>query len=160
VVANGLPTPASIADLVTMLVGKPTRAGRGTPLAVSAARGVATYVDKDAKITFVTLTDMAFIASVGAALAMIPPGIVGEAVKSGKPSHVLVENAVEVLNILASLFNDLEGKGVHVKLQRLVLVPPLPPELARLIAKPGHRLDLEVTLPGYPNGRLSLLAVT
>jgi hypothetical protein len=160
VVAKALPTPASIGDLVTMLVGKSARAGRGTPLAASAARGVATYIDKDAKVIFVTLTDIAFLASVGAALAMIPPGVAGEAVKSGKPSAVLVENAVEVLNILASLFNDADGKGTHVKLQRLLLMPPLPPELARLVAKPTQRLDLEVTLPGYPNGKLSLLAVT
>src|SRR6476661_7581389 len=119
-----------------MLVGKKVKAVASPPLAVAAVRGVATYVDAGGKIAFVALSDMAFLAGVGAALAMIPPAVVAEAVKSGKPSSVLVENAFEVMNILSSLYNDAEGKGAHVKIKQLVVAPPIAPEVTPLLAKP------------------------
>ena len=157
--ANPLPAAASIADLVTMLVGKKVRAAPTPPLAVAAARGLATYIDATQKLQYVALTDMAFLAGVGAALAMIPAGVVTEAIKSGKPAPVLTENAFEVMNILASLYNDADGKGAHIKIKGLVIVPPIPPEVASLLAKPAGRLDLEIQMPGYANGKLTLLAL-
>lgn len=155
-----LPTATSLANLVTMLVGKKVRAVPTTPLPVAAARGLATYVDAEQKVLYVALTDMAFLAGVGAALAMIPPAVVTEAIKTGKPSQVLTENAFEVMNIVASLYNDAEGKGAHLKIKGLVVVPPLPPEVAQLVAKPAGRIDLEIQLPGYANGKLTLLALS
>jgi hypothetical protein len=143
-----------------MLVGKKVRAVATGPLPVPSARGLATYVDADQKLRFVALTDMAFLAGVGAALAMIPAGVVTEAIKTGKPSSVLTENAFEVMNIVASLYNDADGKGAHIKIKALTVVPPLPAELAAQIAKPAGRLDLEIQLPGYANGKLTLLALT
>ena len=157
--ANPLPTAASIADLVTMLVGKKVRAVPTTPFPVASARGIATYVDQSQKLAFVALTDMAFLAGVGAALAMIPAGVVTEAIKSGKPAPVLTENAFEVMNILSSLYNDAEGKGTHIKIKGLVVVPPVPPDVALHLAKPVGRIDLEIQLPGYANGKLTLLAL-
>lgn len=156
---NPLPTAAAIADLVTMLVGKKVRAVPTTPFPVASARGLATYVDQTQKLAYVALTDMAFLAGVGAALAMIPAGVVTEAIKTGKPSPVLTENAFEVMNIVASLYNDAEGKGAHIKIKALVVVPPIPPEVAGLLAKPAGRLDLEIQVPGYANGKLTLLAL-
>ena len=156
---NPLPTAVSIADLVTMLVGKKVRAVPTTPLPVASARGLATYIDETQKLTFVALTDMAFLAGVGAALAMIPAGVVTEAIKSGKPAPVLTENAFEVMNILSSLCNDADGKGAHIKIKGLVVVPPVPPDVAAHLAKPAARLDLEIQLPGYANGKLTLLAL-
>ncbi len=156
---NVLPTAASVADLVTMLVGKKVRAAPTTPFPVPLARGLATYIDETQKLVYVALTDMAFLAGVGAALAMIPAGVVSEAIKTGKPSAVLIENAFEVMNIVASLYNDADGKGAHVKIMGLVVVPPVPPEVAAQLAKPAGRLDLEIQLPGYANGKLTLLAM-
>lgn len=157
---NPLPTAASVGDLVTMLVGKKVRAAPCPPLAVAAVRGLATYLDEHQKLAFVAISDMAFIAGVGAALAMIPPAVVTEAIKSGKPSSVLTENAFEVMNIVSSLYNDADGKGAHIKIKALVIVPPIPPDVAPLLAKPTGRIDLEIQLPGYANGKLTLLALT
>jgi hypothetical protein len=159
VATNPLPSATSIADLVTMLVGKKVRAVPTAPLPVPSARGLATYIDGDQKLRFVALTDMAFLAGVGAALAMIPAGVVTEAIKTGKPSSVLTENAFEVMNIVSSLYNDADGKGAHIKIKGLVILPPVPPEVAQLIAKPAGRIDLEIQLPGYANGKLTLLAL-
>jgi hypothetical protein len=155
-----LPTATSIADLVTMLIGKKVKATPASPLPVASARGLATYVDAEQKLMYVALTDMAFLAGVGAALAMIPAGVVTEAIKTGKPSSVLTENAFEVMNIVSSLYNDAEGKGAHIKIKALTVVPPIPAEIAAQIAKPAGRLDLEIQLPGYANGKLTLLALT
>lgn len=154
-----MPSPASISDLITMLVGKKVKVATCPPLAVSAARGFATYIDQADKIKFVGLIDMPFLAGVGAALAMIPATVVAEVVKTGKPSPVLVENAFEVMNILSSLFNEADDITTHVKIQQLLLTPPVPPEIAPRLLKPAGRVDLEVQLPGYANGKLTLLAV-
>ena len=157
--ANPLPAPLAICELVSMLVGNRVKVTPCGPLPVPQARGVATYIDKEQKLVFVAITDMAFLAGVGAALALIPAAMVAEAVKTGKLSEALQENAFEVMNIVSSLYNDVEGKGTHVKIQRLVVAPPLPPELAPRLAKPTARRDVEVQVPGYASGKLTLLAV-
>ena len=141
-----------------MLVGKKIKATKSTPLLPANIRGVATYVDAAGVLTFVAVSDVAFVASTGAALAMFPLGPVTEAIKSGKPDAVLVENAYEVLNVASSLFNEVEGTTVHVKVQKLV-IGPLAPELLKRIAKPTSRLDMDIAIPGYPNGKLSFIAV-
>lgn len=155
----GLPSIAGVGDLVTMLVGRRVKVSEAAPLPVGAARGVATYIDAGGEIHFVALLDMAFLAGVGAALAMIPRPTVDDAIKSGKPSSVLVDNALEVMNVIASLCNDLEGKGTHMTIQRLVVAPPVASELAPRLLKPASRTDYDVELPGYANGKLSFLAL-
>lgn len=141
-----------------MLVGKRVKVARGTPLLPANIRGVATYADAAGSLAFVALTDAAFVAGVGAALAMIPPPVVVDAIRTGKPPGGLVQNAYEVLNVAASLFNDVEGKTQHVKVEKLV-IGPLNPELAKRLLKPAGRLDLDIGIPGYPDCKLSLLAV-
>lgn len=142
-----------------MLVGKKIKAARGSPLVAANVRGVATYADAAGTLAFVALTDVAFVASVGAALAMIPLPIVAEAIRTGKPPESLVENAYEVLNVAASLFNEVEGATLHVKVQKLT-IGPLNPELAKRLLKPAARLDLDIGIPGYPDSKLSLVAVS
>lgn len=155
-----LPPSDAIAKLLNPLFDKRIQVAKATsPLAVTAYRGVCDYVDPEGNTLFVLACDLALLGSVGAALAMIPPAIVAEAVKSGKPSDALRENAYEVFNIAASLFNDVEGTEVHVKLRELKVAPPVPPALTAKLAKPASRLDLDVTVPGYPLGKLSLLAL-
>lgn len=155
-----LPQPDAIAKLLGSLFDKRIHVVRATaPLAVPAYRGLCDYIDTAQTVLFVAVCDMPLLAGVGAALAMIPAGVVAEAVKSGKPSESLRENAYEVFNIAASIFNEVEGTEVHVKLRALSLAPPVPPLLLVRMAKPVSRLDLDVTVPGYPVGKLSLLAL-
>lgn len=143
-----------------MLVGKKINITRAVAMPVSAARGLATYIDAEGIIRYAATCDMAFLAGVGAALAMIPPNVVLEAVKTGKPSPVLLENAFEVMNIVASLYNDPEGIGTHVKFKDLVVAPPLAPDMVPRLAKPAARIDFGVSVPGYGDGKLSLLALS
>jgi hypothetical protein len=154
-----LPTPEGFANLAGMLVGKKIKAIKSTaPLAAPMVRGVASYVDAGGNVKFVAVTDVAFIGVIGAALAMIPLPMVTEAIRTGKPSEALVENAYEVLNVAASLFNEVEGTTTHVKVAKL-LVGPLEPELAKRLLKPAARLDMVVSVPGYPDAKLAFVAL-
>ena len=154
---SGLPTPESFADLAGMLVGKRVRAKKVPALAPTAIKANATYVDGSGAVAFVALADLALVASLGAALAMIPPTMVQEAIRSGKPGDMLVENAYEILNVAASLFNDADG-SCHVKVTKLEF-SALPADLATKVRTSKVRLDLDVEIPGYPNGKVAFVAV-
>jgi hypothetical protein len=154
-----LPTADAFGNLAGMLVGKKVKAARGTPLVTANVRGVATYSDAAGVLVFLAVTDMACLASIGAALAMIPLPMVTEAIRTGKPSEGIVENAYEVLNVAASLFNEVEGTTTHVKVGKLA-IGPLAPDLAKRLLKPAGRLDLDIGIPGYPDGKISLVAIS
>lgn len=155
-----LPTPDAFANLAGSLVGKKIKATKSTaPLLAANIRGVASYVDAGGDTKFVAVVDVALIGVIGAALAMIPLPVVTEAIRTGKPSEALVENAYEVLNVAATLFNEIEGTTLHVKVAKLV-VGPLDPELAKRLLKPAARLDMLISVPGYPDARLAFVALS
>jgi hypothetical protein len=152
-----LPTPEAVAGLLTNLIGRRATAKKGPALAGPAACAIATYVEVAGGVAFLAFADVAFIAGVGAALAMIPCGVVDESISAGKASDVLVENAYEVLNIMAALFNDGSTGEHHVKIKRLTVAPHAPERL-KFLRLPDGRLDLVVSLPGYPDGKLTIVA--
>ena len=115
------------------------------------------------------LHTVAFIASVGAALAMIPPAMAVDAVKSGIVPETMMLNAQEVLNVGASIFNTqaevasvahLTTAKTHVRLAKLLFGSADPALLkSAQTASVSLRLDTAVTTPGYPEGKLALLAI-
>ncbi len=153
-----LPTAEAFGTLTSMLVGKKVKVAKGAPLPSANVRCVATYVDGTGVLAFVVVTDLAFLAGIGAALAMIPPPAVAEAIKAGKPSEALVENAYEALNVAASLFNEIEGSTTHVKLEK-VAVGVANPDIAKRLLKPLARTDLDIGIPAYPDSKVSFMAV-
>ncbi len=158
--AAPLPVANAVGTLIGSLIGaRPKVAKIPTPIVPGKTHTVATYVDAEKKIVYAAVADVAFVASAGSALAMIPAGVVAEAVKSGKPSDAMYENTYEVLNIGASLFNEIEDTALHVKIEQLTPVAQAPAQLVARLTKPAARIDLSVTLPGYPEGKLSLLAL-
>jgi hypothetical protein len=155
-----LPAAADLAKLLGSLFDKRIAVTKSAaPLAPSAYRGVCDYVDLEQQTLFVCVCDLPLLAGVGAALAMIPPAVAAESVRAGKPSESLRENAYEVFNIAASMFNEVDGMDLHVKLRELLVGPPVPPATLAKIAKPVTRLDFDVVVPGYPVGKLALLAL-
>lgn len=153
-----LPPPAAVGDLIGMLVGKRARVKVAPPMAPAAVRGVATYVEAEGNLAFVALIDLPFLASVGGALAMVPASAVNDAIRKGVATEALVENAYEAMNVAASLFSDIEGTTVHVKLDKLA-VGPLDAALAARLVRPAARMDVEVGIPGYPDGKVSFVAL-
>jgi hypothetical protein len=152
-----LPDATAISNLLTNLIGKRVKIVKGPPMAPAAAGGIASYVDAAGALQFAVIVDLKALGSIGAALAMIPAAMVEEAVKSGKPSSALTENAYEVLNIAASVFNEVEGTTLHVKIKGLTL-PPIPPGATKWIAAAKSRLDFDLGIPGYPDGKISFVS--
>ena len=150
----------AFATLLGTLLGSRPKVAKGTPLVATKAHTVATYVDDENKHVYAAVADVAFIAGAGAALALIPARMVQECIKAGVATEAMIENTFEVLNIGASLFNEVENTQLHVKIDRMDNHSALTKELVSAIARPTARLDIVVGIPGYPDAKLSLLALT
>jgi hypothetical protein len=81
-----------------------------------------------------------------------------EALTSGLLPEDLTENFYEVVNIMASVFN--EPGAPHLKLYKVHAVgEKLPTDVASSLGYVIRRLDLEVTVHGYGSGRLSSVSI-
>jgi len=125
------------------------------PLTPIGRRIVIAFEEDDGSIRFVLVCDTAFAAFAGAALLMVPAQIAKECVSAGQCTPELLDNLAEILNICRQCF---DRPGHHIA----------PPQLygagraaaagvMSLIAAPKQRLDLEVKISGYGDGRLSIL---
>ncbi len=121
-------------------------------------RVVASYVDDAQDVRAVVLLDLSLGTGLGAALALVPPPRVEEAVAAGEVPADLADNTREVLNIAASLFNCGE---VHLKLADVAVAPtPVAEPTVDFLRVPRRRADLRVTVPGYGVGVLAVVAST
>lgn len=155
-----LPQINAFATLLGTLLGQRPKVTKGAMLVANKLHTVATYIDDESKHVYAAVADVAFVAGAGAALALIPARMVQECIKSGSASETMTENTYEVLNIGASLFNEIENTKLHVKIDRMDIHEKLTKELVSQIARPTARLDLVVGITGYPDAKISLLALT
>ena len=152
-----LPAPAAVQTMLRDLLGVPAvieKAAAKLPLEGAIVAVYATT--EEAPPLAFAICDLAFTCVVGAALSMFPPEVATKAIQAKAPTETLLENFSEVVNIFASLINGLGGP--HVRLIRRI-VPPAkaPPPIATAIAGCTSRVDLNVTLPRYPKGRIAFL---
>lgn len=154
---HAMPDTAVVARTLTSLCGKPVTCRPGKPFAPAPKSPVvvATYVEAGNKLAAVLVADLGFAAGSGAALVMLPPVIAQECIQSGKLNENIDENLREVLNVGASLFNS--PSTPRVTLGAVTTVEKLSDAVAAFVKAPPARLDLEVAIPGYPSGKLSLL---
>jgi hypothetical protein len=153
-----LPSNKEIRDLLSGLLGREVELTPTSPLGPSAdsPRSVAVYVDDRVAVRAVAVCDLAFSARAGAALALIPAPVAEEAIEANFLGQTLGENLSELLNVMASVFNV--PQAAHVRLQELHPAgPPLPPQIQARMLTLGRREDLEVTIAGYGQGRLSVV---
>lgn len=150
-----MPPPDAVGKVITQLVGIPAAAQKlPAPPSPEAFRTVSTFVSRTGAPVLVALTDIAFGASCGAALSMIPAGVANEAIKAQALDASMHENLREVANVLTVAFNT--DKGTHIKLQETAgCKAPLPPALQNALAKARETMHLEVTVKGYPAGKIS-----
>jgi hypothetical protein len=74
-------------------------------------------------------------------------------------SEELAENFTEVVNVMASVFNE-HPEAPHLKLYTVHAVgEKLPTDVAASLGYVVRRLDLEVTVQGYGAGRLSSVSI-
>ena len=92
----------------------------------------------------------------GAALALLPPGGVQDAVEDGELYPMHVEALYEVVNVLSSVLNT--PGAPHCKLHALHAPgDPLPVDVLGIASALGNRIDLGVTVATYGKGRLSIV---
>ncbi|MBO3086660.1 hypothetical protein [Cellulomonas fengjieae] len=156
-----LPSAKAVRELVEGLVGRDVQVTTGGAM-LDPAEGdgtlVGAYVDDRLALTAIVLLDLPLAAYVGAALGLVPARTAESAVAEGVLPSGLQENAGEVLNVLASLFNA-EG-APHVRLD--TIYPPggpLPADVATWVPAFVRRTDLDMEVSGYGPGRFSLLVL-
>ena len=112
------------------------------------------YVDGFGAVVAVVRLDLALAGSVGAALALIPRGVTEEWISAGVLTDDAIDNASEVLNVLAAGFNQADHSR-HVKLAG-VTRPGVEVEapVSKVIGSPVAHAGYVVNIAGYPGGRL------
>lgn len=156
-----LPSPKHVRDLLADLLGREVTVGTGTPVASTRARpaAIAVFVDDKMRTLAVSLLDLPLCGATGGALGLLPVAGVNEMVEAKDLSETLLENLYEVVNILSVLFN-VPG-APHAKLHKLYAPgEPLPPDVRAYACALGFRIDLDVAVAGYGNGRLSIVALS
>lgn len=117
---------------------------------------VAMYVDPQGKPAALTLFDFSLACYAGAALSIVPASTANECIQARQMEELLQDNLSEVLNIGSAVFNTPEGR--HVRLKSMVLVDDpakaadIPDDFKAVLAKPGERLDVNLTINGYGAG--------
>lgn len=119
---------------------------------------VGAYVDDQLQLRAVLLADLALTAHAGAAIALMGPRVAEDVISSELLTPVLYDNAAEILNVAASLFNA--AGAPHVRLYEAYAPREvLPPDVDKWVLANVARLDMELTIAGYGSGRCSVLVV-
>ena len=155
-----LPASKDVRDMLSGLVGKPVAVSPGAPVTPEPLRPVtvAIYTAPDMSVNALCVMDLAASAYTAGALALLPPGGCQDSVEEDKElSPMQLEALHEVVNVLSALFNT--PGAPHSKLNKLVKDgEDVPGDVAGLLAS-FNRLDLEIEVPGYGKGGLSLVVV-
>ena len=155
-----LPASKDVRDMLSGLVGKPVTVSPGAPVTPEPLRPVtvAIYTAPDLSVNALCVMDLAASAYTAGALALLPPGGCQDSVEEDKElTPMQLEALHEVVNVLSALFNT--PGAPHSKLNKLVKDgEDVPGDVAGLLAS-FNRLDLEIEVPGYGKGALSLVVV-
>ena len=155
-----LPASKDVRDMLSGLVGKPVTVSPGAPVTPEPLRPVtvAIYTAPDLSVNALCVMDLAASAYTAGALALLPPGGCQDSVEEDKElSPMQLEALHEVVNVLSALFNT--PGAPHSKLNKLVKDgEDVPGDVAGLLAS-FNRLDLEIEVPGYGKGALSLVVI-
>lgn len=156
-----LPAALEVRELLEGLLGRDVEAQVGAaPVDTRAPGGatVAAYVDDQLGLRAIVLMDLALSAHSGAAIALVPRTAADDAVANGSLTPALYDNAAEILNIMASLFN--KDDAPHVRLYEAYAPrEAVPSDIQTWLLAYVPRLDMEVTVAGYGTGHLSVLVV-
>lgn len=117
---------------------------------------VASYVDADGAVRAVVLLDRPVSACLGAALALVPTQRVAEALGAPALPADLADGTREVLGVMSSL---LTCGGAPLALTEVAVVPTaVDGRTVGFLRSRRRRSDLLVTVPGYGEGRVALVA--
>jgi hypothetical protein len=154
--SSPLPTRHAIRNTIQDLTGRDVDLSDGVPPEAKSTNVVAVYVTDQLVTTAIAVCDLECAARIGGALGMVPKGGVDDAIKSRTLPTNLEENCYEVLNVMASIFNLPDAP--HVRLYEMHGPGAiLPPDVAKLGATVGSRMDVKLKIAGYGDGLLSII---
>lgn len=154
-----LPTALEVRELLEGLLGRDvdvelTSTGADPRKHPGALVGV--YVDNAMQVRALMLFDLALAASVGAAIGLLGVRLVEEVGRTELLSPALYDNAAEILNVGATLFNA-EG-APHVRLGDAYAPREIvPSDVDSRLRGMVPRMDLDVVVSGYGGGKLSVV---
>ena len=153
-----LPVAKDVRDLLENLLGRDVDLSDGRRLTDATAAMVGVYVDDRLTMRALVMMNLHLAATVGAAIGLMPVAGVEASIEDGALPGVQQDNAAEVLNVVASLFNV--GDAPHLRLY----ATSGPGEAAdddvvATVTELGGRADWRVGVKGYPGGLLSILLV-
>jgi hypothetical protein len=154
-----LPERKQIRDLFEGLLGRDVAVSDGSPVEPGArpAPLVGVYVDDRTQLSSVVLMDFRLAAFAGAALGLVPRGGAEAAIEDRDLPPMLVENAAELLNVLAAPVGD--ASGVHQRLYQTVAPgEAVPADVAAWAVTLGFRTDLTLDIKAYGAGVLSIVS--
>lgn len=156
-----LPAALEVRELWEGLIGRDITVTTGGPMVDPVLNGgaqVGVFVDRLLALKALVLFDLPLAAHLGASIALVPARTSHTAVEEEQLPAALAENAAEILNVTAALFNV--GEAPHLKLDG-VYAPrePLPGDVAQWVLAYVRRLDLEVEVAGYGRGHASVLVI-
>jgi hypothetical protein len=153
------PDRKQIKDLFEGLLGREVTLGDASPVLtdVRPRPTTAVYVDDRNRLSAVALMDFPLTAWTGAALALLPKGGAEDAIDEKDLPASLLENAAELLNVLASPIGD--ASGVHQRLHQTFGPDQVPPsDVLVRCTQLGARLDVRLDIAAYGGGTLSVLS--
>ena len=116
----------------------------------------AVYESSEGVLVAACVCDSELVLTAGAALCLVPAAEAQQNLKAKKWDPSLVENFKEVLNVCTQLF--LGPQSSRVKLQGVFVgAEPRPEKAATLLAKPRWRINLQLSIAGYGEGRIAIL---
>jgi hypothetical protein len=152
-----LPAALTVRNMLEELLGRDVTVAQADPVvgADLTKTVMAVYVDRNLTLAAVLGLDLPLAANAGAALGLLPVGVVEDAMKLGTLTAMLAENVGEICNVFTGLLN--RDGGPHVKLHQLFEPGQLPPaDVSANMVALGRRMDLNVTVARYGGGKLSV----
>jgi hypothetical protein len=153
-----MPTAERVREVLTSLVGQDVTVSRTRSVELGGDRvaAVADYQSDSGTVGVVCIADIRLANALGAALTMVSPNVVEDAVAKKVIDEPTIDNLREIVNIMSSLFNCEDTP--HVKFHEVHKMPvELPAETATLLESPMGRRDYDVSIDKYGTGTLSVL---
>jgi hypothetical protein len=155
-VRSPLPTRHSIRTLVEGLIGRDVELKDTDPISPKTTNLIAVYVTDKLAVSAVAVLDLEGAARLGGSLGMLPKGGVDDAIAERDLSALLRDNAYEVLNVLAAVFNV--DDAPHVRLYQMYGPNgSVPSDVLALSQVIGSRMDLTLNISGYGTGQLAIV---
>jgi hypothetical protein len=160
-IQSPLPAGMEVRDLLEGMLGRDVEMETGADAVVpdkfpGAVTGV--YIDDDMKLRALIIIDQPLATCLGAAIALVPARTAADAIESGFLPPALFDNAAEILNVMASLFN-MDGSP-HLRLYATYAPgETLPADVAKWVPAYVRRNNFSAAVSGYGRGLISVLVI-